>query len=140
MLNLKLKSEMDSNKTVDEKKKIRMTKFIVLLNAKLMIFFSLLLFFIQPKNLGERMHDRSPANFVQTCDATFANLCPCLFGCWINRALASAMRRVFCRPHQGKISTFSLKITHWELGPKFLMVQNLLQILFQHQILIDFGV
>ena len=63
MLNLKLKSEMDSNKTVDEKK-IRMTKFIVLLNAKLMIFFSLILFFIKPKNLGERMHDRSSGSKV----------------------------------------------------------------------------
>ena len=78
------------------------------------------------------MHDRSPANFVQTCDATFANLCPCLFGRWINQAFASPMRRVFCRPHQGKIFTFSLKITDWELGPKFGLAENLLQILIKH--------
>ena len=64
-------------------------------------------FFFQRKNLCERMHDRSKGIPVQACDATLANLCPCLFGRWTRRTFAAFVCSLLCWPYQGRKKKFS---------------------------------
>ena len=59
------------------------------------------IFFLQWKNSCEWMYDRSPKLFIQTCDATFTDMCSSLLDCWPDWTSASTLRCLFRRPYQG---------------------------------------